>query len=388
MAIAVAPEVGADLERYRVEFPTLSRKVYLNTCSLGALSTRSTRSLNEFIELWTDLGASAWYKHWLGALQRLRAGFAKAIGADASEIALSPNVSTALSTIATCLDYSKRHEIVVGERDFPTIAHQWLAKEREGVRVKFAPARDNLQHVEDFAAALSDKTAVLATSHVIFTTGQIQDIRTLTELAHRHGALCVVDAYQSVGQMPVDVKRDNVDILIGGTLKWLMGGPGMAFMYVRPDLIPKLQPTITGWFAQADMFAFSPSDFRLRDDAVKFEYGTPSVPSAYIALGGLEIVHEIGVDRIRARSKFLTDDLINRATDRSYALRVPKDPDQRVAIITIEVANPPAVVKALAERKIIVDHRPGVVRVSPYFYTTLNENTVLLDALDEITGNR
>ncbi len=381
-----AAPAEVELERYRVEFPTLARKVYLNSCSLGALSTRSSRLLNEFTELWTDLGASAWYHHWVGVLAELRAGFARAIGAKPSEVALSPNVSTALSTIATCLDYRQRNEVVVGELDFPTLTYQWLAKAREGVEVRFVRAQGYRQPLDGFEAALSDRTALLATSHVVFTTGHIQDIRALTELAHRRGALCLIDAYQSVGQLPVDVHRDRVDILIGGTLKWLLGGPGTAFLYVREDLIPTLSPTITGWFAHADQFAFDTRRLVYRDDAARFEFGTPSIPSAYIAKGGLEIVHEIGIERIRNRTSYLTQHLVDEALARGYRLGCPERPEERAGIVTIELADPAAVVAGLAERRIIVDHRPGVVRLSPYFYNTPAENLAVLDAIDELTG--
>ncbi len=367
---------------YRDEFPILSRKTYLNSCSLGALSRRSMQGLAEFQEQWNELGASAWYRHWIPLLDDLRAGYGRVIGAGEGEVALSPNVSTALTMVASCLDYSRRPRVVVADIDFPTIAHQWLAKQQLGVEVVVVPSEGGVDvPLEQWEAAIDDRTVLVATSHVLFTSGQIQDVRAIAEIAHRHGALLLVDGYQAAGQIPVDVGALQADFYVGGSLKWLLGGQGMAFLWVRPQLIPELRPTVTGWFAVDSQFSFDGSGLRLREDAVRFEYGTPAVPTVFTALGGLALVSEVGVDRIRERTDHLTRDLVERARARGLVLRIPGDPEQHASITMVEVPDAPTVVQGLAERGIIVDHRLGLVRLSPYFYNTEAENDAVVEVL-------
>jgi selenocysteine lyase/cysteine desulfurase len=382
---ATRPSVHEDLLAYRGEFPILGRKTYLNTCSLGALSHRSMRGLAEFQELWNEYGASAWYKEWIPKLGELRAAYGRVIGGWEEEIALSPNVSTALTMVASCLDYTERPRVVVADADFPTIAHQWLAKRRLGVEVVSVPS-EGRTHVplQRWEEATDGRTALVATSHVLYTSGQIQDVAAIAELAHSRGALCLVDGYQSVGQIPVDVRALGVDFYIGGSLKWLLGGQGMAFLWVRPDLIPELQPTVTGWFAAESQFSFDNTELRLRGDAGRFEYGTPAIPTVYTALGGLSIVEEAGVGRIRERTDHLTRDLVSKAHSRGFALRVPAAPEQQASITMVEVPDAPSAVRGLAARGVIGDHRYGLLRLSPYFYNTEAENDRALDALEEV----
>jgi kynureninase len=375
----------SELLAYREEFPILQRKIYLNSCSLGALSQRSLAALHEFTEDWNNWGAHAWYELWLGKIAEVKEKLAQIINAKPAEIALAPNVSSALAAIGTALDYSQRRRVVVSEMDFPTLTYQWLAKERLGVEVVFATSADRISVApERVIEAIDDHTALVAISRVFYTSGYIQDLPPIIAAAHRHGALVLVDDYQGTGQIPIDVHALGVDILVTGTLKWLMGGPGLAFLYVREDLVPQLQPTVTGWFGHREQFAFDNRRFTYRDDAARLETGTPALPTVFLASGGLDIVREIGVARIRERTQFLTADLIARAQEHGWAVRSPTDPERRASIVMLQLDHPEAIVERLIERDIIVDHRPGLVRVSPYFYNTVEEQAQLVDEVAKI----
>lgn len=371
--------------RWRPEFPGLDRHIYLNTCSLGQLSQRSVAAMHRFMDLWADLGASAWYEIWLGEVAEARARFARLIHAQPHEVALLPSVSVALSVIGSSLDYSQRPQVVVTEMDFPTVAYPWLARAREGVQVRFLPAPDGV-HVplEAFQEAIGPETALVATTHVFFTSGWIQDLRAIARLAHAAGALCLVDGYQAVGQIPVDVKAAEVDIYIGGGLKWLLGGPGAVFMYVREELIPQLEPTTTGWFATQEMFRFDPRSFQWAQDARRFEPGTPALAAVFAANAGMSIVEQIGVPAIRARTQALVADLVARLREAGLQPRMPEDPERHAGIVMVPVADPPGAVQALRRGQIIVDHRPGALRISPYFYNTEAENQALVDTLSAL----
>jgi len=374
-----------ELLTYRKEFPILQRKIYLNSCSLGALSRRSLAALDQFTEDWNNWGAHAWYELWLGKIAEVKEKFAQIINAKPAEIALAPNVSSALSAIGTALDYRQRARIVVSELDFPTLTYQWLVKERLGVEVVFAPSPDRITvPPEHIIAAIDDRTALVAISRVFYTSGYIQDLPPIIEAAHRHGALVLVDDYQGTGQVPIDVHALNVDILVTGTLKWLMGGPGLAFLYVREDLVPQLHPTVAGWFGHRHQFAFDNRHFAFRDDAARLEAGTPAMPAVFLASGGLDIVREIGVQRIRERTQFLTADLIERAQAHGWTVKSPADPTRRASIVMLQLDHPEAIVARLIERNIIVDHRPGLVRVSPSFYNTVEEQAQLVDEVANI----
>ena len=379
------PAVHDDLLAYRDEFPILQRRTYLNSCSLGALSQRSMDAMAEFMELWNAYGASAWYEIWWAELQNVRDSFAQLIGATGREIAIQPNVSVALSSVASALDFHERPKVVMTELDFPTVFYQWMVKRHPEIELVVLESEDGVTvPLEKYESAIDERTALVSTSRVFFTTGYIQDVGAITEMAHRQGAQVFVDDYQGTGQVPIDVKGLNVDYLVTGGLKWLLGGPGIAFLYVRDDLIEALEPTFTGWFANAHQFDFRPQTFAFRDDATRFEQGTPALAPVYAARGGLEIVHEIGPQRLRERTSYLTTDLIERARERGFQLRVADDETERTGIVMVEMDGPDLMVKSLAEREVIVDYRPGAVRISPYFYNTIDENERILDAIEAI----
>jgi selenocysteine lyase/cysteine desulfurase len=360
---------------WRGEFPILARTTYLNSCSLGALSRRAEQRLRDFRNEWHEYGASAWYETWVGRLGELRGRVAGMLGGQEDEIALGASVSAALSVMASAVERGgtgRRNRVVVAELDFPTLAYQWMA--RPDIEVVRVPSDDGVSiDPQRWADAVDDRTALIATSHVFFTTGAIQDLPTLAGIAHDAGALFLVDAYQSVGQLPVDVAASGADVLIAGPLKWLLGGPGLAYTWVRPELIPTLTPTLAGWWGAGNQFDFDIHELTFRDDARRFELGTPALHTVHTALGGQEIIDEIGVPAIRERNRALTERLIASARGAGFELRVADDPEARSAIVMIAMADPKAAVEHLAQTGIIVDARPGYVRVSPHFYNTEEE---------------
>jgi len=370
------------LAKYRVEFPIFQQKIYLNSCSLGALSTRVRRKLNEMLDLWDARGASAWYDVWWGACEQLRQWYGEVIGASSGQIALHASVSTATAVLASALDYTKRPKVVTTALDFPTVAYQWLAKRPAGVEVVVVESPDGVTvPVEAIARAVDERTALVATSHVFFTTGAIQDLRAISDAAHAKGALCFVDAYQSVGQIPLEVGASGVDFLTAGGLKWLLGGTGIVFLYVRDELVKKLTPTVTGWFAHEHQFAFDPREIVWYADAKRFQQGTPALAAVYTQLGGMEIIREIGVPRIRDVTQQLTEDLISRLQAAGHELRMAQRPADRSAIVMVSSADPAAGVKRLADHGVIVDYRPGHVRISPYFYNLAEDNAAAVQFL-------
>lgn len=370
------------LARYRAEFPIFERCVYLNSCSLGALSVRSRRKMDEFLGEWETRGAAAWYDVWWEALAELRRGYAEVIGARDTEIALHASISSATAVLASVLDYVERPKVVTTDLDFPTVAYQWLAKRRLGVEVVVVRSPDGISvPVELLERVVDDRTALVATSHVYFATGAIQDISAVARLAHRHGALCYIDAYQSVGQLPLEVHDTEVDFLSAGGLKWLLGGPGIAFLYVREELIDQFEPSVTGWFASGRQFDFDPSQLDWHADARRFELGTPALAAVYTQLGGLELLREIGIPAVRDVTIALTDDLIARARAAGLAARAAPSSEERSAIVMIPAERPREMVKRLADGGVVVDARPGHVRLSPFFYNVPDDNATAIEIL-------
>src|SRR5881392_2603617 len=390
MTLAGRPtDTGAhSLARYRDEFPIFRGGIYLNTCSLGALGDRTRRRVAEFLDVWHRRGASAWYDVWWGALGELRARYARVVNASPAEIALAPSISVALSAVAEALDYGRRPRVVVTSLDFPTVAYQWLAKRPRGVELVVVESPDRVSvPVEAIARAVDERTALVVTSHVYFTSGAIQDIAAVAGVAHRHGALALVDAYQSVGQVPVDVKAAGVDFLTAGGLKWLLGGPGIVMLYVRGELARRLAPAIAGWFGHKNQFAFDPRALELHDDARRFELGTPALAAVYAQLGGLDYIDEIGVPAIRRVTSGLTEDLVARARELGFRPKVASRAEDRSAIVMLPAADPAAGVRHLAAGGIIADARPGHVRLSPFFYNVQDDHVSALERLARHTSH-
>jgi len=371
-----------DVTRVRSEFPILQKKIYLNSCSLGPLSLRATSYLDSFQELWHDLGASAWYGPWLETLEVLRIRVAEFLGTAPEQLALLPSTSAALSVIAESIDYSKRNRVVCTELDFPTLAYQWAVK--PDVELVILPSHDGVKvDPEQFAVAVDDRTAFLATSHVFYTTGHIQDLDCLGEIARQSGALLFVDGYQGAGQIPVDLGASKADFYTTGPLKWLCGGPGLSYLYVQEKLVKKLQPRIASWFGAEDQFNFDLANFEPHSDARRFELGTPSLPTIHTALGGQEIIDELGIEAIWSRNRILTQHLVEKTEESGFQMTISPEPADRSAIVMIQHENAMEAVSYLAKKGIIVDCRHGHVRVSPHFYNTVSEIDQCIDTLIE-----
>lgn len=359
--------MAADWPALRAEFPLLDRCIYLNACSLGPLPRSGRRALERYADSWDRLGTPAWYSDWLPALAELRTKVADLLGAPAGTTAIAPSVSAALTTLASGLPLpAGRRKVLIGELDFPTIGHQWLS--RPEFDVEFVPSRDGMTIApEAFAERIDDRTALVVTTHLFYTTGYLQDARAIADAAHARGALCVIDGYQTVGCVPVDVGAVDCDAFVGGCLKWLSGGPGTAFVYVRPELLPAVRPHGTGWFATADPFSFTLRRLTFADDARRLENGTWPVPAHYAALAGLELVLSVGVDVIAERLRDLTGRILDRLDGAGVRTFTPRERARRCGIVTLECARPDEVEERLRADGVIVDSRPGRVRLSPHW---------------------
>ncbi|MES2123587.1 MAG: aminotransferase class V-fold PLP-dependent enzyme [Gemmatimonadota bacterium] len=382
MPLTPAGSTDQTLAHWRAEFPIFEHTTYLNSCSLGPLSRASRARIATFLDQWEARGAANWYDVWWEALGELRARYATLVGAGAHEIALHPSVSSILGVVGSAIDTGTRRKIVTTMLDFPTLPYQWLAKDVEVVLLESA---DGITvPVEAFERAIDDRTALVATSHVYFTSGAIQDIATIATLARRKGALSLIDGYHGVGQLPVDVRELGVDFYCSGGLKWLLGGAGVCFLYARRDTTHALLPTTTGWFAHRDQFAFDPAHVVFHDDARRFEQGTPPMLPVYAQLGGLDVLEQAGAGNIRAASSALTEELIELARERGLRPKVADAAARRSAIVMLPSRDPHGDVARLAEAGFIVDARPGHVRVSPYFYNVPDDHRAFLEVFADV----
>jgi len=368
--------------RWRDEFPIAADLVYLNNCSLTPLPRRGKTRIERFLREWTELGGRAWYDHWIGEYEALREDLAGVLGADRDEVAIEPNVSAALVGIASTFDYTKRPKVIVSDLDFPTDGHAFLAVTPRGAQVQFVRSPDRVRMpLEVFERAIDERTAAVCTGHVYFTTGWIQDVKTLAEICHRKGARLVVDAYQSIGAFPFDVHASGVDYLVGGTLKWLMGGPGIAFLYARRDVAEAARPSAVGWWGVADPFAFDVEHLDPGKGARRFEYGTPAVAAIYAARAGIELLREVGVETVRLRHMALSQRLVDGAVAQSWTVRCPTNARERTAIVTLEHPEPQRAVDTLRAAGVITDSRPGLIRLSPHYFNTEDEMDRALELL-------
>ena len=367
--------VSSQERAWREEFPITERFIYLNNCSLTPLPRRGRERIERFATEWTELGGRAWYDHWIGEYEKLRTDVANLLGAKHDdEVAIEPNVSAALVGVASTLDYTSRPKVLVADIDFPTDGHTFHAVAPRGARVEFVRSPDRVRvPLELFERAIDERTAAVCTGHVYFTSGWIQDIEALAELCHRKGAILVVDAYQSIGALPFDVDISGVDYLVGGTLKWLMGGPGIAFLYARREIAERAHPSAVGWWGVADPFAFDIETLRPGEGARRFEYGTPAVAAIYAARAGIDLLGEVGIATVRERHKLLSQRLVDGAREQGWTMRCPTDARERTTIVTVEHPDPPTAVATLRQNGLICDYRPGLIRLSPHYFNTLDE---------------
>ena len=379
MPATIRIPVTNPLARWRREFPIFERNTYLNSCSLGALSRATRARVEGCLDQWDARGAANWYDVWWTALDDLRARYGRLINARPGEIALHSSISNILGVLGSGIDTSTRRRIVTTNLDFPTLPYQWLPR---NVDVVMLESPDGVSvPIELFERAVNAGTALVATSHVYYASGAIQDVAAIAAIAHRAGALCLIDGYQAAGQLPVDVRALGVDFYLAGGLKWLLGGTGITFLYAREDTTAAVVPQSTGWFAHREQFAFDPTQFTPHQDARRFEAGTPSLLAVHAQLGGLDVIEAAGVPAIRTATRGLTEDLVGEAVDRGLRPRVAAIAAERSAIVMLPRSDPRADVARLAQAGFIVDSRPGHVRISPYFYNVAADHRALLEVL-------
>jgi kynureninase len=375
-----------DLAAYRDEFPVVQRKSYLISASLGPVSERSKRYLQEYVEAWETMGAPepVWFERIfprIGLVKRIYAGM---IGAEPAEIAVTTNVTMALASVLSCLDLSgERNRIVLTELDFPTDGHVSLAHRRRGAEVTFLRSQDGLTvPVESFAEAIDERTALVIINRVLYRSSALLDVKEICRIAREAGAWTVIDDFHGAGIVPIDVHEVGCDFHTTGVLKWLCGGPGFTFLYARKELLPTLEPAIAGWWSQREPFAFKTQELDWHPTARRFETGTHPAPTAFIAHGGLEIITEVGPERIRKRQGELTGYLIDRADAAGLPVRTPRDRSARGGVVNIGVGEQAGkIAETLYERDVCVDHRGDGIRVSPHFFTTEADIDHLFDAL-------
>lgn len=379
MSAAPRPPVDNPLAQWRAEFPIFETATYLNSCSLGAMSRAARARVGGYLDQWNARGAANWYDVWWQALDDLRRRYGALINAKLGEIALHSSVSNILGVLGSAIDTSARPRVVSTVLDFPTIPYQWLPRDADVVLLE-SPDGVTVP-LEAFERAIDGRTALVATSHVYYATGAIQDVGAIAAMARRAGALSLVDGYQAAGQLPVDVQALGVDFYTSGGLKWLLGGSGITFLYARDETTRHLAPRANGWFGHRDQFAFDATQFAPHTDARRFETGTPALPSVHAQLGGLDVIEAAGVPAIRAATRALTEDLLQVAQACGVATRVAATAAGRSAIVMLPRPDPRADVARLADAGYIVDMRPGHVRVSPYFYNVADDHRGLIEVL-------
>jgi kynureninase len=365
-----------DLERWREEFPILARTVYMISNSLGAMPRRTARDLAEYAETWAARGVRAWEERWWEMPIEIGNKIARVIGAPAGTVSMHENVTTAhLVAMSAAPRSDRRNRIVCSAMDFPSMIYLFRALETNGIEPHVVPAEADLTIDSDrFVAAIDDRTAVVAFSHVLFRTSYVMDAAAIAARAREVGAAVILDTYQSAGIVPLDVTALGVDFAVGGCLKWLCGGPGNAFLYTRPDRLKSAAPSFTGWLSRASPFAFDVDDSAMRDDAMRMMNGTPSIPAYYAAIAGLDIINEVGVEAIRAKSKRLTARLLALADRYGFPSAASRDPERLAGTVAVSVPDAPHVSRTLKARDFIVDYRPPVgIRISPHFYNTMDE---------------
>jgi kynureninase len=371
---------------YRERFPILAGTNYLISNSLGAVPAAVLPSLRTYYEAWATRGVQAWEDGWWTLAADLGDLVAPLIGARQGEIVFQPNVTLAHAVVFSALDFSgRRPRIVTDAMHFPSILYLIDQQRRSGAEVAVVPAQDGIVvDTQRLIEAINERTAFVSISHVLFKSAYVQDVGAIAERARQVGAITVVDGYQAVGAIPVNVEALGVDVYIGGCLKWLCGGPGAAFVWVEPSKRRSLEPKLTGWMSHRQPFDFQTSLER-RDDAWRLFNGTPSIPALYAARPGLEIINEVGVEAIRAKSLRQTARLLELAAREGYRCTTPQEPARRGGTVSIDIENGYEISKSLKSLDILCDYRPGAgIRFSPHFYNRDDEIDAAIAAIREI----
>ena len=380
------------LLRYRSEFPILEKTTYLISNSLGAMPRGVFDALNDYAEIWALRGVRAWEEKWGMLALEIGNQIGGLMNASPNSVAIHGNVTQCQAVVASCFDFNgKRNKVVYSDLNFPSVMYFWEAQRSRGARVQMVRTDDGIEvPTERLLDAIDEDTLLVPVSHVIFRSSYINDAKAICEKAHKVGAHVILDTFQSLGSgVPVDVQELNVDFACGGVLKWLCGGPGTAYFYVRPDLARKLEPKFTGWMAHENPFAFEIGPTRYTHGPYRFLNGTPNVPALYAAMPGLKILRELDMTKVRDKSKRFTARIIALADQHGWRVSAPRDPERRGGTVAVDMPHSKEVCAELLKRDILVDWRPGAgVRMSPHFYNKEEEIDFALAAIDEILAGK
>ncbi len=374
-----------DLLSWRPRFPILANKTYLINNSLGAMPASVNDALAEYTNLWATEGVVAW-DTWLPEVANTAAVLEDIIQAPRGSMTMTQNVTNALAEVLSCLEFeAPRNQIVHCAGEFPTVEYLLDAQRRIGAEVVRIGDDPLVFPAEQLLAAISDRTVLVVLSHVLFRTAELVDVRPFVRKARERGALVVLDAYQSMGAVPFDVVELDVDFLVGGSVKWLCGGPGAGYLYVHPNIVDRLEPRLAGWFSHARPFGFEPPPIEYAPGIGRFVGGTPNIPAYYQAREGYRIVREVGVEAIREKARGQTDLLIEGALARGYTVNTPREFARRGNHVTVDVPQAQRVKEELIRRGFVIDYRPGAgIRIAPHFYNTDAECVAILEEIGDI----
>ena len=380
--------MSALFERRRSNFPTLASGIHLLSHSLGPIPLSVRESMLEYCEAWEHhTGEDAWATSWWELSQRVGDQIARILGAAGGSVQIQPNASIALATVASCFDFrnTKRNKVVTTDLDFPSMEYVWEAQQQMGAELVVVQSEDGIVvPLERILDAIDDRTQLVALAHTSYRSSYRVDAAAIVSHAHSKGALVLLDVYQSAGVVELFASDWQVDFLIGGTIKWLLGGPACGYLYVRPNIQRDLKPRLTGWVAHDAPFDFAHPPMRYARSVRRFAQGTPSIPALYSAMPGLRLIEEIGVNAIARESRQRTNRMIEFALERGWQVNTPVDDNQRGGSIMIGVDDGPATVEALANRRVFVDCRPQAgLRISPHFFNTDEEVDEAMNVLSE-----
>ncbi len=371
---------NTDWAAIRARFPILENKTYLNSCAYGAISTDVIASFQAYINDRLEKGTD--WEYWVERNESVRTAVAEFLGATTNEIAVTASASAGINSVASSLRFDQgRKKVVISDFEFPTNAQIWYAQERRGANVVRVPQRDGYIPIEHFENAIDEDTLIVAVTQVCFHNGARLDIPAIVELAKKKGALILVDGYQALGTLEFDVKTVKPDFVVGGMLKYLLGTAGIGFLYVRDTLIESLVPTVTGWFAQADIMAMDSTQYAPSPSARRFEMGTPPVPNCYAAEAGLAILAEVGLPAIASRVANITTNIIAEAKSAGYSLSVPENSARRGPMVTLQTHDEFTLVGELENAGVVTSSRNGNLRISPHFYNNHDDVAALFRAL-------
>ncbi len=375
--MAVANRIGAAI---RDEFPIFRHTTYLNSCSQGALSRRVRAAYEDYLDGWDERGAE--WPHWVERAESARAAFARLLGAEPGELAVTTSVTQGVNAIVSALDLRARPRIVISEHEFPTVGQIAHAQELRGAEVVHVrPEADGSIPPERFAEAVDERTALVCCTTLSYRTGHVHDVAEIARIAHAAGALCLADSYQAAGAVDLDVRALGVDFATGGTVKYLLASAGLGFLYVRGELLPDLLPTQTGWFADEDIFRMDISDYSPAADARRFDAGTPPVPNIYAGLAGLSIVEEAGLTAIAEHVESLATRLISGLDELGATVVTPRDPAGRGPLVCVRSNDVETLVGALAAERIVCSDRDSNLRIALHLYNVEEDVDRVLDAL-------